>query len=107
MGLSSKTIQVKIKSSCDVFLELWKTNPCQVPTLTPTTIQNCQIREGEVGTIGSILFWDYFHDTDGSNNLVTWTVEYEKLNPNVPDPDTLLEFYKEVTKDIETQQLRN
>lgn len=46
-------------------------------------------------------------DTNGSNNLVTWTVEYEKLNPDVPDPDTLMDFYRKVTKDIESHHLQN
>lgn len=45
-------------------------------------------------------------DTHGLNNLVTWTVEYEKLSPDVSDPDTLMEFYKKVTKDIETHHLK-
>lgn len=46
-------------------------------------------------------------DKHGSDNIVTWTVEYEKLNPNVPDPDTLMEFYEKVTRDIEACQLPN
>ena len=46
-------------------------------------------------------------DTDGLDNLVTWTVEYEKLSPDVPDPDTLMDFYTKLTKDIETHHLKN
>ncbi|CAI9275957.1 unnamed protein product [Lactuca saligna] len=150
MALSTKTNQVKIKSDCDAFHQLWKANPNQVPTLTPTYIQNCQVHEGEVGNLGCCLVWNYFHDgkdrvgktittdfnegkksvtfkvvegdlmdlyktfvihiqvdKDGSDNIVTWTVEYEKLNPNVPDPDTLMEFYEKVTRDIEACQLPN
>ncbi|KAL7609077.1 hypothetical protein Lser_V15G11677 [Lactuca serriola] len=149
MAMTTKTVQIKIKSDGDVFHELWKANPHEVPTITPTTIQNCQSHEGDVGTVGSVLFWNYFHDgkdrvaktliqeidegkksvtfkvlegdllelyktfvihvhvdTHGLNNLVTWTVEYEKLSPDVPDPDTLMEFYKKVTKDIETHHLK-
>ncbi|KAK1423127.1 hypothetical protein QVD17_18422 [Tagetes erecta] len=151
MALSGKRVaQVEIKSNGDVFHKLWKSNPHQVPSLTPTTIQNCQTVDGEVGTVGSVLLWNYFHDgkdcvgktllkdinnskklltfeviggdlleqyttffihiqvdKHGSNNLVTWTVEYEKLNPNVPDPDTLMDFYTKVAKDIETHHLHN
>ncbi|KAL4575526.1 hypothetical protein LXL04_022373 [Taraxacum kok-saghyz] len=167
MAPSTKTAQVQIMSNCDVFHELWKANPHEVPNLTPTTIQNCQILEGEVGTEGCIYtsflpfhintleinafddiyviadgkdcvfksltqeinerkksvtykglegdllelyktFVVHIHvDTDGSNNLVTWTVEYEKMNPNDPDPDTLMELYKKMTKDIETCHLEN
>ena len=60
MAPSTKTVQVQIMSNCDVFHELWKSNPHEVPNLTPTTIQNCQILEGEVGTEGCVLLWHYF-----------------------------------------------
>ncbi|MGD7433561.1 MLP family protein, partial [Ralstonia pseudosolanacearum] len=46
-------------------------------------------------------------DTNGEDNLVTWTLEYEKLNEAVPDPHTLMEFCLHVTKDIETHRLTN
>ncbi|GKA87983.1 kirola-like protein [Tanacetum coccineum] len=151
MTLSGKRVaQIKIKSEGDVFHELWKANPHKVTEASPTCIQNCQVHEGELGTVGSILFWNYIHDdkervaktlihdideekksvsfkilegdllelyktfeikvhvdTNGSDNLVTWTVEYEKLSPNVPDPDTLMDFYTKLTKDIETHHFKN
>ncbi len=44
-------------------------------------------------------------ETSGDDNLVTWTVEYEKLNESVPDPDTLMEMLINVIKDIETGHL--
>ncbi|GJU75863.1 kirola-like protein [Tanacetum coccineum] len=53
------------------------------------------------------------HDIDEAKksatlkHLVTWTVEYEKLNPSNPDPDSLMDFYRKVTKDIETHHLKN
>ncbi|GAA0162701.1 hypothetical protein LIER_18734 [Lithospermum erythrorhizon] len=40
--------------------------------------------------------------THGINNLVTWTIEYEKLNKDVPDPISLMEFCIHVSKDIES-----
>ncbi|KAI3825118.1 hypothetical protein L1987_06594 [Smallanthus sonchifolius] len=151
MALSGKRVfQVEIKSKGDIFHNLWKSNPHQIPSLTPTTIQNCQTHDGEVGTVGSVLLWNYFYDgkdcvaktlikdinddkksitfevlegdllkqyktfvsnvqvdNHGSNNVVTWTVEYEKLSPSVLDPDTLMEFCKKVAKDIETHHLQN
>jgi len=42
----------------------------------------------------------------GENNLVTWIMEYEKKNANVPDPHTLMELCINVTKDIETHHLK-
>ncbi|KAK1423128.1 hypothetical protein QVD17_18423 [Tagetes erecta] len=151
MALSGKRVfQFEIKSSGNLFHELWKTKPHELPSLTPTTIQNCQVLDGQVGTVGSILLWNYFHDgkdcvskarikdineskksitfevlegdvleqyktfishvqvdKHGSNNLVSWTVEYEKLNPNIPDPDTFMEICKQMAKDIETHHLQN
>ncbi|KAF2316805.1 hypothetical protein GH714_042146 [Hevea brasiliensis] len=33
-------------------------------------------------------------------SLVHWTLEYEKINENTPDPNTLLEFVVHCSKDI-------
>ncbi|CAK7326752.1 unnamed protein product [Dovyalis caffra] len=41
---------------------------------------------------------------DGSC-VVNWTLEYEKLNENIPDPHTLLEFCIQCSKDIEDHHL--
>ncbi|KAL9148773.1 hypothetical protein ABFS82_12G065300 [Erythranthe guttata] len=39
-------------------------------------------------------------DTSGDDNLVTWTFEYEKLNEDISDPHTLMDFCLAMTKDI-------
>ncbi|WMV22957.1 hypothetical protein MTR67_016342 [Solanum verrucosum] len=36
----------------------------------------------------------------GENNLVTWIMEYEKKNTNMPDPHTYMELCLSVTKDF-------
>ncbi|XP_071691880.1 kirola-like [Rutidosis leptorrhynchoides] len=46
-------------------------------------------------------------DTNGEENVVTWTFHYEKLNGSVPNPDSLMDFALSVTKDIETHHLKN
>ncbi|EYU31819.1 hypothetical protein MIMGU_mgv1a021736mg, partial [Erythranthe guttata] len=112
------------------------------------TFKNCDLHDGEWGTVGSIIYFNYTHDgkervakeiieaidevnksvtfkviegdlmelyktfklivhvdTSGEDNLVTWTLEYEKLNEDVPDPHTLMEFCLKVTKDIESHHL--
>ncbi|KAL3654491.1 hypothetical protein CASFOL_004172 [Castilleja foliolosa] len=46
-------------------------------------------------------------DTTGEDNLVTWTLVYEKLHGDVPDPHTLMDFCLKVTKDIETHHISN
>ncbi|KAK8477637.1 hypothetical protein V6N13_017267 [Hibiscus sabdariffa] len=38
----------------------------------------------------------------GSGSVVHWTLEYEKLHQGIDHPQTLLEFVKDVSKDIDT-----
>lgn len=45
-------------------------------------------------------------DTKGEDNLVTWTLDYEKLREDVEDPNTLMEFFIHLTKDIESHHLQ-
>nr|GEY89025.1 kirola [Tanacetum cinerariifolium] len=42
-------------------------------------------------------------DENTENSTLTWTVEYDKLTEDVPDPDSLLEFAKNVIKYAETR----
>ncbi|GMJ13338.1 MLP-like protein 28 [Hibiscus trionum] len=45
--------------------------------------------------------------SDGNGSVVHWTLEYEKLHEGVDHPETLLEFVRDVSKDIDahlTQQ---
>ncbi|XP_012078670.2 MLP-like protein 31 [Jatropha curcas] len=37
----------------------------------------------------------------GTGSVVHWTLEYEKLNKNIPDPHSFLQFLIEVSKDID------
>jgi len=53
--------QMIYKADGDVFYELWKRNPREIPSLTPVTIQNVSPEGGETGTVGSLLLWNYFH----------------------------------------------
>ena len=43
-------------------------------------------------------------DTKELLHLVTWTLTYEKLNENIEDPNGLIEFCLNVTKDIDIYQ---
>ncbi|XP_058184348.1 kirola-like isoform X1 [Rhododendron vialii] len=150
MGLSGKMVRdVEIKSDGDVFHEIFRYRPHHISTMSPGNIQNVDLHEGDWGTVGSVIFWNYTHDgkektakevieaideekklvrfkvvegdllqlyktftltvhvdTKGENNLVTWTLEYEKLNGDVEDPTTLMDVCIVVTKDIETHHLK-
>ncbi|XP_059659166.1 kirola-like [Cornus florida] len=151
MGLSGKMVrQTEIKSDGDVFHEIFRTRPHHISNICPDKVQGVGLHEGDWGTVGSIILWNYVHDgkekiakelieaideekksvtfkviegdiielyksfiiivhvdTKGESNLVTWTFEYEKLKEDVPDPDTLMDFCINVTKDIETHHLQN
>ncbi|KAL3625468.1 hypothetical protein CASFOL_030922 [Castilleja foliolosa] len=46
-------------------------------------------------------------ETKDNIDLVTWTLEYETLNEDVDHPISLLAYFIEVTKDIETHHAGN
>ena len=62
--------------------------------------------EGDLMELYSSFIITIHVDKSGEDNLVTWTLEYEKLNENIEDPNTLLEFFKHITKDIEGHHLQ-
>ncbi|KAE9450379.1 hypothetical protein C3L33_17721, partial [Rhododendron williamsianum] len=125
--------QVEIKSDGDVFHELFRYKPHHISTISPANIHGVDLNEDgkkksakeiveavdeETKTVtfkvieGDLteLYKDFkgtVHvDTKGESNLVTWTFEYEKLNDEVEDPNTLMDFVINVTKDIETHHLK-
>jgi hypothetical protein len=149
-GVDGKLVkQINIKSDGDVFHEIFRDRPYHLSTMSPTNIQNCDLHEGDWGTVGSVICFSYFHDgkdrvakeiieaidegkksvtfkviegdlleqyknftvtvhvdTSGEDNLVTWTFDYEKLDKDVPEPNTLMDFCLNLTKDIETHHLK-
>ncbi|XP_031123137.1 kirola-like [Ipomoea triloba] len=40
-------------------------------------------------------------DSNGDDNFVTWTLEYEKLKEEIPEPLSYLEFLFNMTKDMD------
>lgn len=150
MSLAGKLVkQTEIKSDGDVFHQLFSYRPHQIPAISPTHVQGCDLHGGDWGSAGSVIFWNYTRDgkqeeikvikeaideekksvtfkmiegdlmelykkfvvtlhvdTKGQSNLVTWTFDYEKLNENVPDPNSVMDFALKVTKDIETHHLK-
>jgi len=60
MGIIGKLeVEVDIKSSGDLFHELFESKPHHVSNFTPDKIHNCDVHEGEFGTPGSVICWDY------------------------------------------------
>ncbi|XP_059649548.1 kirola-like [Cornus florida] len=63
MVLSGKLVsQTEIKSGGDVFHDLFKTKPHHISNITPGLIQGCDLHEGDWGTVGSVISWNYVHD---------------------------------------------
>ncbi|CAI9096014.1 OLC1v1032074C2 [Oldenlandia corymbosa var. corymbosa] len=149
MSLSGKLVsQIEIKSSADVFHELFRYKPHQLSKISPDNVKDCNLHDGDWGTVGSVISVNYTHDgkecvskdiieaideekklvkfkiiegdllklyknisvtvhveTHGESNLVTWTIEYEKLHEGIPDPNTLMDLCLQLTKDIESHHL--
>ncbi|XP_073023425.1 MLP-like protein 28 [Primulina eburnea] len=150
MGLTGKlSAQIEYKSGGDVFHEVFRYMPHEISNMSPEIIQGCGLHQGELGTAGSVLLWNYTHDgkkkvakeivdsideekrsvrfkmiegdllelyktfyatfhveTHGDIDLVTWTLEYEKLKEDVEDPLTLLGLCIKLTGDIESHHLK-
>ncbi|PWA55802.1 hypothetical protein CTI12_AA395780 [Artemisia annua] len=65
-----------------------------------------RVLEGEIMQIYKRIAANVRADQNGGNCLVTWTVEYEKINEDVPDPDSIIDIAYNLTKDIETHHLK-
>ncbi|KAL7181340.1 hypothetical protein ACSBR1_040261 [Camellia fascicularis] len=59
MGL---TRQVEIKSDGDLFHEIFRYKPHHISTMSPGNIHGVDLHEGEWGTVGSVICWNYTHD---------------------------------------------
>ncbi|OIT39982.1 mlp-like protein 34 [Nicotiana attenuata] len=44
-------------------------------------------------------------ENEGENNLVLWTIEYEKQNDEVSEPFSYLEFATNLTKDVDAHHV--
>ncbi len=60
MGLKGKLIaEVEVRSSGDLFHDLFATKPHDIATISPNHIQGCAVHEGEFGKPGSTILWNY------------------------------------------------
>ncbi|KAG7589697.1 Bet v I/Major latex protein [Arabidopsis suecica] len=78
--------EVEIKASAEKFHHMFAGKPHHVSKATPDKIQSCDLHEGDWGTVGSIVFWNYVHDgeakvakerieaVDPEKNLITFRV---------------------------------
>ncbi|KAL7132308.1 hypothetical protein ABFS83_12G064600 [Erythranthe nasuta] len=63
MGLSGKLVsKVDIKSEGDVFHEIFRERPHHISDMSPDHIQSCDLHDGQWGTVGSTVYFNYTHD---------------------------------------------
>lgn len=54
---------VEIKAPASKFHEIFKHRPHHISNHASDFVQGCELHEGEWGTVGSIMDWNYFHGT--------------------------------------------
>ncbi|KAI5353302.1 hypothetical protein L3X38_006195 [Prunus dulcis] len=79
-------IDVEIKAPATKFHEMLTHRPHHISNVSSNNIQGCDLHEGEWGTVGSVVYWNYFHDgkakvskqlieaIDAEKNLITFKV---------------------------------
>ncbi|GMN44075.1 hypothetical protein TIFTF001_013274 [Ficus carica] len=77
---------VEIKASAEKFHSIFRHKPHHISNVASHKIQGVDLHEGEWGTVGSIVCWNYFHDgkprvardrveaIDEEKNLITFRV---------------------------------
>ena len=58
---------VHIKASADQFHDVFCSRTHHIASVCPGKIQGVEIHEGEWGTEGSVIFWNYVHG-NGTNH---------------------------------------
>ncbi|XP_022855466.1 MLP-like protein 28 [Olea europaea var. sylvestris] len=53
--------QIAIKSDGDVFHEIFRERPHHISGMSPANIQKCDLHDGQWGTVGSVIYWNYTH----------------------------------------------
>ncbi|KAK8681507.1 hypothetical protein V6N13_053909 [Hibiscus sabdariffa] len=53
---------VEIKATPEQFLDMWANKPHHVHHTCGDKVQGCDLHEGELGKVGSVIIWRYVHD---------------------------------------------
>uniref|UniRef100_A0A803MRV8 Bet v I/Major latex protein domain-containing protein n=1 Tax=Chenopodium quinoa TaxID=63459 RepID=A0A803MRV8_CHEQI len=122
MGIRGKLeVEVEIKFDGDVFRQLSGQDPELVPNITPDKIHTCDLHEGELGKLDSVISWYYtvgdlleefksltisIHVIPrGEITVVKWSAEFEKIADDGPYPTQIIDFCIGITKDIERHHI--
>ncbi|XP_051136516.1 kirola-like [Andrographis paniculata] len=103
MGLKGKLVAEKeIRCHGDIFHELFRNKPHEISDIAPDHIHSCDVHEGEFGTVGSVLFWEYTHDgkKESMKVVIQEIDEEKKLVKFKVDEGDILGKYKEFTSCI-------
>ncbi|XP_023643369.1 MLP-like protein 34 isoform X2 [Capsella rubella] len=73
---------LEIKASAEKFHHMWSGKPHHVSKASPGNIQGCDLHEGDWGTVGSIIFWNYVHDGEAK-------VAKERIEAVEPDKNLI------------------
>ncbi|KAL8489776.1 hypothetical protein ACS0TY_025598 [Phlomoides rotata] len=145
-SLPNKLItQVAFKAGGDKFHDIFANRPQDLAEATPIAIQGCKLHQGNFGTNGCVIQWNYsvdgkpqtakqvlqdidlekkqiaykmlegdlcelyknmiitFHvETKNGIDFITWTIDYELITPDNPHPLSLLNFFIQFTKELES-----
>ncbi|KAG7980265.1 hypothetical protein I3843_05G173900 [Carya illinoinensis] len=107
--LSGKlSIEVEAKSSAPALYEANSKRLYEIPKLCPTYMQKVDLVEEMRTVIGGLLVEAYksfkfvFQAIPKKEGcVVRWTVEYEKLDAEIPDPKQMLQFAADLMKEID------
>ncbi|XP_048428966.1 MLP-like protein 31 isoform X2 [Pyrus x bretschneideri] len=103
---------VEIKASAAKFHEMFTHKPHHISNASNRNIQGCDLHEGDWGTVGSVVYWNYFHDgkakvakdlveaIDAENNMITFKViEGDLLEhyKSLSSPSTQLRMARDAT----------
>uniref|UniRef100_M1AVL1 Major latex n=1 Tax=Solanum tuberosum TaxID=4113 RepID=M1AVL1_SOLTU len=103
--------EINIKCDGDVFHEMIRYEPHHISRICSDKIQNVDIHEGELGTIGSVKSWKLIHD--GKEIMAKEVIEEiddeKKLIKKKIIEGDLLEYYKSfyITMHVETKGENN
>ncbi|KAJ4840589.1 hypothetical protein Tsubulata_021424 [Turnera subulata] len=107
--------EVEIKTDAKTFHDVFSARPHHISNMTPERVQGVDLHEGDLGTAGTVLVWNYVHEgvpkiakvidgdlvtefkdykatvkatpkANGEGATVHWHIEYEKLHEGIPDP---------------------
>ncbi|CAA0405248.1 Bet v I/Major latex protein [Arabidopsis suecica] len=60
--LGELEVEVEIKAPAAIFYHIYAGRPHHVAKATPRNVQSCDLHDGEWGTVGSIVYWNYVHE---------------------------------------------